>query len=290
MQREKQDGNPYNNGFEYGVRHFLSPKSGLVSEAVVSSLEISRENFLELLHLGSIYVAGKRILEDIEVEFETYIRVHTKPRRFPHEIQDWSARLVFQNEDFVVVNKPAAIPVHASVDNRVENLHQYLMTYLHQELFVTHRLDVPTRGLIVFAKTKRFQSEFNALLIDRAVEKIYHARAHGTQLVSQIYVHYMEPSPRAPKTVSETRVAGWQECRLRVMSAAESLAHPGFQDLKIELLTGRTHQIRAQLSALRAPIRGDVQYGAAACYPHEEIDLTAISLRFGKHYFTLDDV
>jgi 23S rRNA pseudouridine1911/1915/1917 synthase len=296
MQRENPDGNPYNNGFEYGVRHLLSPRSGLVSDILLSSLELAPNRFSELLELGSIYVSGKRLLADVWVEGETYIRLHTKPRRFPKNDFQWGPRLIFQNEDFVVVNKPAALPVHASVDNRLENLQCYLSEYLGQELFVTHRLDVPTRGLLVFAKTKSFLSEFNRLLTERAVQKIYRARACGLPLAPGVYEHFMEPSPRAPKTLSLTAFPGWQECRLEILSVKGFGAEAGVgasaplvhQELRIELLTGRTHQIRSQLAALGAPICGDVMYGAAKKFTGEEIDLTAESLRFLTHHFVLE--
>jgi 23S rRNA pseudouridine1911/1915/1917 synthase len=288
MSTENQDRNPYTNGFEYGVRHLLSPKSGLVSD-ILTGPELSAEDFAELLHLGSIYVRGTRLLQDQHIDRETYIRVHTKPRRFPPNNFAWPQRIVFENADFVVVNKPAALPVHASVDNLRENLQSYLSAHCGTELLVTSRLDVPTRGLLVYAKTKSFQTEFNRRLALREVQKIYVAETEGHGLPLGEYIHFMQPSPRAPKVVSAENREGWQECRLRVL-ATEELPEGAGQRLTIELLTGRTHQIRAQLAALGRPIVGDIAYGAAKYFAHEEIALTATELAFLDFNFSLKEI
>lgn len=279
MQSDNKLSHQYNNGFEYGVKHVLSPKSGLLKEILIAELNLSAESFTELLQLGSVYFEGKRQLADKEIAEGDYIRIHTKPRRFPANNFHWAERLIFENENFVVVNKPAGLPVHASVDNCLENLQIYLSNHLRQELFVTHRLDVPTSGLLVLAKNKNFLPLFNHLLTQRGVEKIYSARVHGLNLKEGLYTHYMEPSPRAPKVVSTKAQGRWQECRLRLFDIRD-FKETNEQEVRVELLTGRTHQIRAQLSALGAPICGDVMYGAPPKYDFEQIDLEAEYLKF----------
>jgi 23S rRNA pseudouridine1911/1915/1917 synthase len=277
--------NQYNNGFEYGVKHILSPRSGLLNDTLISSLDISFDEVNELLKLGSIYLEGVRTRENCEILEGAYIRAHTKPRRFPKNDYNWEERLLFRDENFVVVNKPAGLPVHPSVDNCLENLQMYLSAHLQQDLFVTHRLDVPTSGLIVLARNRDFLPLFNHLLASRAVKKFYRARVHGIKLTEGLVTHYMEPSPRAPKTVSSKPQPAWQECQLRILSV-ENFADVNEQDVRIELLTGRTHQIRAQLSALGAPICGDVMYGAPKKYDLERIDLEAEILEFLDFNFT----
>lgn len=265
-------------GFEYGVRHIISPQSGKVSDILLSILHIEFSQVQFLLDLGSIYLNHKRLKEDSSVSSGDYLRVHTKPRRFIVNNENWRNRIVFENEDFVVANKISGIPVHASVDNNKEHLQNYLAQCLGCELLVTHRLDIPTHGLIVYAKNSQFQSAFNKLIIQKELIKIYRATVEGNSLAPGRLIHYMEPSPRAPKTVSVTNNEGWLNCELDILES-HSMDN-GRSNLKIHLLTGRTHQIRAQLGFEKHPIVGDHTYGATKISDEEKIELQACELNF----------
>ncbi|MFS4461231.1 RluA family pseudouridine synthase [Bdellovibrio sp. HCB2-146] len=280
-------------GFEYGVRHIISPQSGLLCDVLLGILDIDRTQIEFLLQLGCIYVKGQREIQNIFIEKEDYLRVHTKPRRFLADDGLWKTRIVFQNSDFVVVKKISGLPVHASVDNLKENVQAYVEKAIGQKVLLTHRLDVPTRGLIVYAKTEQFQSAFNKLLIERGMNKIYRALVHGEKIPLGLVTHYMEPSPRAPKTVSTEAKTDWQECQLEVLNYR--LWEPGISEVRIKLITGRTHQIRAQMSALGYPIVGDVSYGAARQWLEDRIELEAAELSFTNplsgeiHHFRADE-
>ncbi len=265
-------------GFEYGVRHILSPQSGLISDILINTLALNSIEIQFLLNIGGVYLNGKRISEDLSIPTGAYLRIHTKPRRFPVLDIDWKNLIVYSNEDFLIVNKPSGIPVHASVDNLQENLHFSFQKELAIPLFVTHRLDVPTRGLILFAKSAVFQNAFNTLLAERKIKKTYVALVEGHHISTGIIRHYMQPSPRAPKNVCSTAQPGWQECLLEISSSTNQPG--GLSELKINLLTGRTHQIRAQLAAQGAPIVGDVAYGAKKAYSEDKIELEARELEF----------
>ncbi|UYL07692.1 RluA family pseudouridine synthase [Bdellovibrio sp. SKB1291214] len=264
-------------GFEYGVKHIISPISGSVRDVLLSILQVSSEEVDYLLHLGAIYLNHSRILENVLVSSGDYLRVHTKPRRFPKGNVDFTKRIIFQNEHFVVVNKVSGMPVHGSVDNIRENLQSYMEEALQEKLYVTHRLDVPTNGLIIYAKTVDFQTAFNKLLIAREIKKIYRALIEGPAPTAKTLKHYMEPSPRAPKVVSHEPRDKWQECVLEIL---EVIPHQEHMELKIHLHTGRTHQIRAQLGFEKSPIIGDHTYGAKKRWDDERIELTACELEF----------
>jgi 23S rRNA pseudouridine1911/1915/1917 synthase len=214
-----------------------------------------------LLSFGSIYVKGQRCLENTQIESGIYVRVHQNPRRFPIEQFRWPEQKVFENENLIVINKPAGLPVHPTVDNTQENLVALLEKTLQYEVFVTHRLDVATHGLLIFAKNKSEQTRINNCLMQGQVRKMYRALVHGTNLPIGEILHYMEPSPRAPKTVSTLDRPGWVPCRLKILDQTEIF--PGHSEVIIELITGRTHQIRAQLSASGFPIVGDRAYGSS---------------------------
>ncbi|MBV2169336.1 MAG: RluA family pseudouridine synthase [Bdellovibrio sp.] len=265
-------------GFEYGVRHIISPQSGAVCDVLLGILDLDRTQIEFLLDLGSIYLNHQRLKEDSSVSVGDYLRVHTKPRRFIADDHQWSSRILFQNEHFLVAQKISGLPVHASVDNHKEHLQSYLAKTVGHELFVTHRLDVPTRGLIVYAKTLPFQTAFNKLLIQRDMKKVYRALVEGQELRTGVLTHYMEPSPRAPKIVSHEVQPGWQECVLEILNI--NLLDNNRSELKIQLHTGRTHQIRAQLGYEKHPIVGDHTYGAKKIFSEDKIELEACELEF----------
>ncbi|MGE5087325.1 MAG: pseudouridine synthase, partial [Bacillota bacterium] len=187
-------------GFEYGVKHIISPTSGLVDDVLMQLTELNSQQVHFLLNLGAIYLNHSRLQENSSVSVGDYLRVHTKPRRFPKGDINFQSRVLFENSYFVVANKVSGLPVHGSVDNLKENFQAYLEEALNTKLYITHRLDVPTNGLIVYAKTVEFQTAFNKILIARELKKVYRAIIEGPVPSEKILKHYMEPSPRAPKT------------------------------------------------------------------------------------------
>jgi 23S rRNA pseudouridine1911/1915/1917 synthase len=88
----------------------------------------------------------------------------------------------------------------------------------------------------------------------------------------------MEISPRAPKKIDRIANPGWQECLLDILSQ-KKLPDDSYE-LKIQLHTGRTHQIRAQLGFENCPILGDHAYGAAKTETLDKIELEASELEF----------
>lgn len=248
-------------GKDYGVQHLLAAKSGPCLDVLAESLSIPSEKIEFLLKMGCLYWKDQRVHDQhLPIEKGDYLRVHLQPRRFSTADFDIKASVIHQCEDYLVINKPAGIPVHPTVDNLIENLKSLLETSLKIEIFVTHRLDVPTSGLMVYAKSKDFQRHFNKALTEGQVRKIYRARVHGHYDGPTELVHHMENSPRAPKRVfSEPRLQT-QVCRLQILDLQH--LHDDQTELVMELLTGRTHQIRAQLSFEGHPIVGDLMYGS----------------------------
>jgi 23S rRNA pseudouridine1911/1915/1917 synthase len=272
-------------GYSYGVRHLeVSATSTLVDFVSRGILREGAElTALELIEMGAVYVNDQRSLSGSrDVETGDRVRVHTRPRRYPQP-NDLLSRIVSEDDDVIVVDKPAGLPVHALVDNINENLISYLEDLRGGTLFITHRLDVETSGLVLLAKNPGAQARLNRAFADGSVKRTYAAFTLAPVPVG-LHVHYMEPSPRAPKTVSSTPAEGWSHCSLEVLCCDEMVAPTSVISegrtvwtsqaenseapltlarvyrLEIVLQTGRPQQIRAQLAALGAPIIGDVAY------------------------------
>ncbi|HND85383.1 MAG TPA: RNA pseudouridine synthase, partial [Pseudobdellovibrionaceae bacterium] len=261
-------------GYHYGVKHLLVAENESATEMtswLKKHLELDSDKINQLVLLGSVYWNGKRQLSDRLVLAGDYIRVHTRPRRFPVQELQSEIRLIDETPDYAAYFKPAGIPVHPTVDNIQENLLAFLNQKQGRPYFLTHRLDVPTEGVILFARHKEFQTHFNCLLRDGRVQKFYRAIVASEKpsaTLLGLHTHYMTESPYAPKVVSPEPTENSLECKLDVIQVKE-IPH-GLYEIQIRLITGRTHQIRAQLSALGFSILGDQMYGGSPIKPEQK--------------------
>lgn len=144
---------------------------------------------------------------------------------------------------------------------------------------VTHRIDRPTSGLVVFAKTSKALSRMNELFRRGDVTKTYRAIvANKPPKNADTLTHYLTSVERNNKTyVSPTPREGSQKAVLNYRLLASS---DRYHLLEIDLLTGRKHQIRAQLAAIGCPIKGDLKYGAPRSNPDGGICLQSHRIRF----------
>ena len=146
-------------------------------------------------------------------------------------------------------------------------------------LGVVHRLDRPTSGIVVFARTSKALTRMNALFSNRETQKTYWAIVKNKPLKSEDkLVHYIKRNEK--NNTSKAFIKEVPESKLASLEYKIIKNSDNYFALEINLHTGRHHQIRAQLSEIKCPIKGDLKYGADRSNPDGGIHLHAVKLVF----------
>ena len=198
---------------DFGVRHIDIQQTNLLSEIVYDECAVNSKECKKLLELGAIFVNNERRLKDGFIFQGSTLRVHLNPRRYNCDYP-WKNLVIFENSFCLVLNKPSGVPSHPSVDNMIENALTQTSLAKKIPLFVTHRLDTLTSGLIVYAKKQSFARDFNIQLLGRSTRKKYVALVETAQPLPTRLTHYMNPEPGRPKKLSDTPIDGWLSCKL----------------------------------------------------------------------------
>ena len=144
---------------------------------------------------------------------------------------------------------------------------------------MAHRLDRPVGGVVVFAKTSKALARLNEMFRLGNVHKTYWAITRGKpEKPEDTLTHWITTVERNNKSyASATPKDGAKESRLAYRTIAES---DRYRLLEVNLMTGRKHQIRVQLSAIGCPVKGDLKYGDKRSNPDGSISLMARRIRF----------
>jgi 23S rRNA pseudouridine1911/1915/1917 synthase len=209
--------------------------------------------------------------------------------------------ILYERGPCLVVNKPNGLLTQAppGIDSLEARIKQFIKTRDQKPagvyLGVTHRLDRPVSGIMVFAKHVRAARRLAEQFLARTVEKHYWALLEG-RLDSHVgtWTDFVRKIPDVAQ--AEIVPAEHPEARIAVLRYRVIALLPGATWVDIELETGRMHQIRVQAAARSHPVVGDVQYGSTRAFgprPDDErmrwIALHARSLRF-RHPMTHEPV
>ncbi len=177
--------------------------------------------------------------------------------------------ILYEDNHLIVVNKPAGVPTQhdsSGIPCLLDQVKEYIKIRYAKPgdvfLGMVQRLDRPVSGVIVFARTSKAASRLSAQVRGRSVRKLYLGLIEGESPWE--YGHWIEMTANLAREGSRTVIAGddpsAREARLRVTNLE---SRDGHTFVLVDLLTGRKHQIRAQLSADGLPVAGDVKYGAS---------------------------
>ena len=194
--------------------------------------------------------------------------------------------VVYEDNHIIVVNKTASEIVQADKTGDTplsEPVKQYLKEKYQKPgnvfIGVTHRLDRPVSGLVIFAKTSKALTRLNEMFRTSEVKKTYWAVVKNAPKEPEgELVHYLARNEKQNKSFAyDKEVPNSKKAILNYRLIGHS---ENYYLLEVDLKTGRHHQIRCQLAKMGCPIKGDLKYGAPRSNPDGSICLHARKVRF----------
>ena len=243
---------------------------GLRLDAAVSRMfGLSRTAAADLIGTGAALVDGRPAAKSDRVIGGSWLEVDLPGASEPIELRVETVeglRIVYADDHIAVVDKPVGVAAHPSpgwdgptVIGGLAGLGQRVSTSgAAERQGVVHRLDVGTSGLMVVAKSELAYTNLKQAFRDRTVDKTYHALVHGHPDPSSGTVD--APIDRHPKQDWKFAVVADGKPSITHYRTLEAFRSASL--LEIDLETGRTHQIRVHMSAVRHPCVGDLTYGA----------------------------
>jgi 23S rRNA pseudouridine1911/1915/1917 synthase len=239
-----------------------------VDAGLAKLLGFSRTQAADVAASGGVLIDGRVADKSDRLRGGAWLEVSWEPAR-PLEVEPIAVPdlgIVHDDDDLVVVNKPAGVAAHPSIGWEGPTVvgalaaagFRIATSGAPERQGVVHRLDAGTSGLMVVAKSERAYTALKRAFHDREVEKIYHTvvQGHPDPLAGTIDA----PVGRHPR--SDWKFAVTADGKHAVTHYETIEAFPYASLLEIHLETGRTHQIRVHMAAQRHPCAGDAMYGA----------------------------
>ncbi|WP_182113654.1 MULTISPECIES: RluA family pseudouridine synthase [unclassified Actinotalea] len=259
-----------------GLRSLPVP-DGLAGERVDAGLSrllgVSRTRAAELAAAGAVTLDGRPVGKSDRLVASAWLEVDVEALDGPVAAAAAAAaepvpgmRILLDDDDVVVVDKPVGVAAHASpgwtgptvVGALAAAGYRISTSGAAERQGIVHRLDVGTSGLMVVAKSERAYTVLKRAFKERTVEKVYHAVVQG---------HPEPTTGTIDAPIGRHPTSDWKFAV--TASGKPSVTHyevlemvPAASLVEVHLETGRTHQIRVHMAALRHPCVGDVTYGA----------------------------
>ena len=198
-----------------------------------------------------------------------------------------SDQIIYKNNQMLAFNKPCGLPCQADKTND-KSLLDLAEIYAKSTLHLIHRLDRPASGIVLLAKNKKGAAHLNLQFQNRTIKKTYLAVVKNHPPEKEGYLtHFFRKNQKVNRSFAqseEMKNSKKGELKYKVIGSIEN-----YHLLEIDLLTGRHHQIRAQLAAIDCPIKGDDKYGFKRGNKDRSIHLHAWKLVF-QHPVTNESV
>jgi 23S rRNA pseudouridine955/2504/2580 synthase len=261
-----------------------------------------RSNVYRYLRKKIIKVNGKKAQENYFLQADDHLQIYLPDAVFKtltavdqaQIIKDFDLDIVHEDDDILIVNKPVGLLTHPDSKEYKDTLSSYVNVYLGEYVSRTfkpasiQRLDKNTSGLVIFAKNYETLKRMNEMMRERKIEKYYLAVVHGKLTGKGEVKGYILKDAATNRSKLYTRsIEGGKPVHTRYKAIQSG---DKYSLVELELLTGRSHQIRVSLQAIGNPVVGDVKYGGRRAKNASRYLLHAYKVCFdGKVYEKTSD-
>ncbi|WP_295812759.1 RluA family pseudouridine synthase [uncultured Apibacter sp.] len=195
-------------------------------------------------------------------------------------------QILFEDNHLLIINKKAGQIVQGDKTGDISLLDE-VKSYIKNKYSkpgnvftgLVHRIDRPTSGIVIFAKTSKALSRLTEMLKKREIKKTYWAVVKKNEIPeTQRLIHYLKKNEKNNKAIVYNHFT--DQAKEAILTYTIVKKSDNYMLLQIDLETGRHHQIRAQLSAIKCPIKGDLKYGADRSNLDGSINLLARKIEF----------
>ena len=225
---------------------------------------IPKSKIYKVIRKGEVRVNSKRVKPDTKLSKNDLIRIPpnliNQEKTLDININKYAFlkdRVIYDDEDFLIFNKPSNYAVHSGTKNDHGLIDILRAVLKDNSLNLCHRLDKGTSGCLVIAKNQKFLGSFNDQLKQRKVKKIYHAIVKDFISEEMVIEDSIDTNTKGSfNKVSINKNGKEAKSILKPLKKLDCSSL-----IEIEILTGRTHQIRAQCEKIHKNIANDKKYG-----------------------------
>lgn len=294
------------------MKHFYQEisiaDSGLRLDIFSSKLTgLSRRYIRKVISTGGVYINNKRVKQMSRyVRTADKVDIYLKETPLTDTINDKSQQakgvfipIIYEDKNVIVVNKPKGIPSQSTLDSDKACLPHYISKQLcikESDIKIVHRLDTNVSGAIIFAKNRKSAANLSSQLQSKLLSRYYIAVVKGSFPELSTIKHLLYPQKSRHKATKvfafdiDTDIDKVLPKSLQSIKPmfAETYVEDVFRSsdfslILLSLKTGRTHQIRSQLTAIGYPVFGDVFYGGSYNYDknnQNNIALHSVAINF----------
>ena len=230
--------------------------------------ELPKSKIYSMVRKGEIRINSGRVKPSYKLEINDEIRIPPYLINFKNKkselkipqnrLKDFTQSIIYQNDDFIVVNKKAELSVHSGTKNQFGLIDLARANFPLLEIDLCHRIDKSTSGCVLISKNKIFLRHFNKQLKLKRVKKKYEAILVGVlEKDSKVESKIDTSTKEHHHKVKESNDGKAAISMFKILKKFSSFTH-----VEILIITGRTHQIRVQSSYINHPIVNDKKYGA----------------------------